>query len=1702
MTMDVSRLGIVVETEGIDKARKELDGGNGRGGLYGAADKAEKAVTKLTTSIGKLMTVNLSGSAMAWNSVLGQLSGTLQAINSSSKETAKVLEKLSSTMDDLSKTTDRASAANERKSRSGGVVTNTLKAMTTAALAYVSVNFATSIIKQADAWIMMEAKLKNATGSLNNARVAQAQMFDLAQRLRVPLEDTVKLYTRLAPAVQRLGKDSNYAKDMVEGISTALQLSGANGAEASSVMLQLSQSFSSGVLNGAEFNAVAENGSVLMRALEKYTGKTTYELKKMGSEGKLTMETVGKAIQAALPEWRKQFDSLPMTFEGAMLRLKNAWTKAVGELGQDTGFNKALSQALLSVEKLIPLVMTGLGSAFKAVMEWIERNKDKLEQIGESILLVIGQVWELSKAFGQISGDLLTVGKETSVWSLALTGVAFVVASISDGFRVMATMITLMGLAFGKLIVIPFQGWAMIISEIIRGFGEFVGLAETGLRAIGKFEAAERMAAFSRQIISVSDDIDNVNKDIDGFFKDNAKMAVGWTEAIGEGQSAILNLTKKLHDADDAAAQLASRKIDFGFGEMDEKGWNANKNHKTPVDSKAVKAAETATKHYESAIEGLNAKLEEQIELKDNLSKRGLDYDKINPALKEAIKLREHLNNLIATNGSQLEKNRTIAKLAIAETTAGLATENERTTERLRAEKAVTDKHATTIDNLRQEAEEVERQVASYGKAKGAVDALALSEAQRRLSMMEDTSEGQRGGGFEARLEALRAEVELRQRIADAAGQLGQKNAGKEFDKLFDARKAEKFAASLTEGFGKAGKALGLLANAADKYLARQAKISQGREILNKLDKGSAEFAKKNQQLMEEEAESRIATYADMAGAAKNFFEQGSKGYKAMEAAEKTFRAFQMAMQVKAFLQETGFLQAITSLFVATKTTEVAATAATVAPTVAANTAKQGSNAITALTSALAGPWPMNIAAFAMVAAMLAAIGVGVSGAGGGGSVDVAKQRQAAQGTGTVFGDDKAKSESISKSLELLSKNSDIALRYSSGMLSSLQNIEYSLTGATSGVIRTGSVTGRGFESSKFVPGKFSMESLLAGGPLLLGNAIGGKLGSFLTGASGFSGKTNLKDSGLLGANQSVRDILNGALKLQGYQDIQTTKKFLGITYSDKTKTELSNVDPSIALEFKNIISGMVNSLTDAASALGMSGDAVRAKLEAVNIDIGKISLKDLSSEEVQKQLEAVFSAIGDKLSAVALPNMARFQKAGEGLLETAVRVASGVEQANYALEKLGITAINFNQLTKTTGDVGAEIVRQSILMQESGAGIREIMQTLTGDASEIADTYKALRNARDSLVALHIANDISRDLIRAAGGLDSLQNALDSYQENYFSDAEKLKMKTDALSKEFSKLGLSMPSTKEGFRALVEQLSSTGATGQQLAAKVLLLADAFASLTDAQENMAGSVQDARDALSEAYERESNALKDTRDRFREFADSLHDFRTSLLTGDLSTLNVAAKYQVEKARFEEVLAKAKAGDEQAIGQFENVATSFLNASRAMNASNSVYTGDFARVLEATEMLEGYANGKATIAEQQLAALDKQVEGLITLNESVLTVAQAIANLTALLGGTSPVVPTGPNVSIPTPPPVGVQTAEAGTGSGSILSTLGEKIADVIKEVQGLREDQAAQTGALIESNYDANKMNASEISDSARENASYIKYTERTATQLA
>ncbi len=630
-------------------------------------------------------------------------------------------------------------------------------------------------------------------------------------------------------------------------------------------------------------------------------------------------------------------------------------------------------------------------------------------------------------------------------------------------------------------------------------------------------------------------------------------------------------------------------------------------------------------------------------------------------------------------------------------------------------------------------------------------DQLAMLDAERRLIGATDAARAHELATLKATQEAKAKHYDPAQaadyvaeqvKIADAteANTRAQDDYNASLTAmgdLFDAidQSAQTAAQGMSDAFGKAGSAIGDALTVMTGYYADQARLQEAHKAALVAAHGDqARIDRENRLYSLRSSSMQIAAFGDMAASAKGFFKEGSAGYAALGAAEKAFRAVQFAMSVRAIAQdviETG-------------------------SSLANSAARTAANAVEAVTKAISSlPFPANIAAGAATIAALAAIGVSIAGGFGGGKNSLAKPND---GTGTVLGDPAAKSDSIKNAIEQLRQVDLITNSYSRQMAASLRSIDNQIGGVAALVVRAGDVNASADVAQGFKTN--AVGSVLKAIVPVFGGAL----------ASLFGAKTTVVGSGLYGGAQSLGSILDGGFDASYYSDVQKKKKLFGITTGTKYSTQLTGADAQLENQFTLILRGFSDAIAAAAGPLGNSTGEIEQRLRGFVVDIGKIDLKDLTGEQIQEKLSAVFGAAADKMALAAFPGFEGLQKVGEGAFETLVRVATTVEQVTTALDQLG-------------------------------AGARSLS----------VDAKLGLADQFDSV--------------------SDMASAIDGYFQAFYSAEEQAAAKTRQLTGAFGSLGLTMPTSIAAFRQLVDAQDLTTSAGQSTYAMLLKLAPAFAEL-------------------------------------------------------------------------------------------------------------------------------------------------------------------------------------------------------------------------------------------------------------------------------
>jgi hypothetical protein len=843
---------------------------------------------------------------------------------------------------------------------------------------------------------------------------------------------------------------------------------------------------------------------------------------------------------------------------------------------------------------------------------------------------------------------------------------------------------------------------------------------------------------------------------------------------------------------------------------------------------------------------------------------------------------------------------------------------------------------------------------------------------------------------YASRLAYLNREIAKRNELAVLLGagadlEVGTR-AAQDLDKFLDPAKAHAFGDSLRDGFEGAGNAMSKMIQQLEKYGVKAAQIEKQRgnaatAYLNG-QKTEEEYLDANKELSRQSAIVQVGSYAAITDAAQSFFDQGSKGYAIVGAASKALHAAELAM----------------------------------------NLASIGPKMASAAAEFFAQSGWGGFAGVAAMTAVVAGFGVAVSSGGGSGGGQTAAEVQKVQGTGSVFGDSSAKSDSIARSIALSAANSNIELNYTAGMLSALKSIDASMSGLANLVVGATGVTDGSNLGIK--EGTLSKSGVLAsaGGATagailgtLVGGPIGSLLGSIVGGAIGkLWGKTtqNIVDSGLqLGG--SVSDLQSGK-GFQQYASVDTTKSsWFGLSKKTSNSVQTAGLDDGLSSQFGLIFTNLEDALKVAAGGLGIGADQVGSALDRLVISTTKISLKDLKGDELTAAINGVISKTMDEMAAAAVPGLDRFRKVGEGYAETVVRIATDYANVDGILMGIG----------KAFGAVGLGSVA-----------------------------------TRENLIAL-------------AGGIDELASQTKGFASNFLSQAEQLAPVSKYVAEQLSAMGLAGVQTRDDFKNVVMGLNLADPAAQKTYASLMALQEAFAKTHAAAEDLTKSEQeiaDERADLQKQYdqltlnstqlrakeragiEASNLALFDSITQLQAAADmsatlktsvsSLDTFRKSIqsfsnaqLLGSLSPMTAMQKDAEAKRQYEATLAKANAGDETARAGISAAATAFLAADQIVNASSSAYVANFAKVQSDLAALDAIAGKQMTDAQAQLAALDQQTNLLSSLNATA-------GNIEAAL--------TTPGQPVTMPAPV-MNWSEVGTSN----------MAPLVEEIKGLRADNA-------------------------------------------
>lgn len=500
--------------------------------------------------------------------------------------------------------------------------------------------------------------------------------------------------------------------------------------------------------------------------------------------------------------------------------------------------------------------------------------------------------------------------------------------------------------------------------------------------------------------------------------------------------------------------------------------------------------------------------------------------------------------------------------------------------------------------------------------------------------------------------------------------------------------------------------------------------------------------------------------------------------------------------------------------------------------------------AISAVLNQAAGDPYTAFARMAAMAASVASLGYSV-GSMSGDFTDEAAQNQATQGT-TIWGD---KSESIANGIDIIASATESLVGINTNMLKALTSVQ-------NGIAKAAALIGRDIDMPEINQDKLTFtysDVMPIFEPLGIEKLIMDPLGLFGKAFNKlFGGSSKVTDEGIRIIGGQLGDMLDD-ITVQSFQSVQYKKWKFG---SKKNKTQYQDITDEVGAQFQLILDSIADSVFAGATMLGLDSDEVTKAIQEFQIETFKISLKDLSPEEQQAEIEAVFSSIFDDLAGSVVPFLEEFQMVGEGLGETLARVATQVNIMDIMVEQLGVTMFDKFSDPQAYAEAAANI----------------------------------------------------SDLV---GGVEALAEKTSAFIDTFAPDETKLDIYSKSLEDSLNAVGLQVPDTAEGFWELMNGLDASTQAGQEQIAALLNAQGVAKEYYDIIEKGADKIAEAakryRDAIGSMYDVTEDMARISLDAALAAART-GDFS---LAEDLDLGNVGPNMDNYSTRLEYELARADA-----------------------------------------------------------------------------------------------------------------------------------------------------------------------------------------------
>lgn len=189
--------------------------------------------------------------------------------------------------------------------------------------AYATVQSLQRGLSISDEMTQTTARLNLMNDGLQTTKELQDMIFLSAERSRAKYQATADMVSQLGMNAKDAFSSNVELISFAEQLNKSLVIAGTSGQGMESVIYNLTQALSTGVLRGQDLNAVMSNAPNIIQNIADYLEVPIGQIREMAAQGQITADIVKKSMIAATDKINEQFESMPMTFAQIATSIQN-----------------------------------------------------------------------------------------------------------------------------------------------------------------------------------------------------------------------------------------------------------------------------------------------------------------------------------------------------------------------------------------------------------------------------------------------------------------------------------------------------------------------------------------------------------------------------------------------------------------------------------------------------------------------------------------------------------------------------------------------------------------------------------------------------------------------------------------------------------------------------------------------------------------------------------------------------------------------------------------------------------------------------------------------------------------------------------------------------------------------------------------------------------------------------------------------------------------------------------------------------------------------------------------------------------------------------------------------------------------------------------------------------------------------------------